>query len=944
MKCGLFVMLLACAMVALAAVGVSARDLEILSSADELEYQATTSSDAGTRGARLDTFWIFDADFSDMEGDNAGWTAYDRSGTLGGPNAWHKDTIHMKNLLHLGDTTWWCGTYNQCWRQPRGYGNQWIMVLERNFPEVEANTNPGDPLTLDWDQRYAMEHDYDYGYVEISTDGGATWDEIYLANNTGFAGLPGKSWDWDEPPGHQTHDISAYAGVAFDLRFRFESDVAYSAQDTPANPPQNSVVDGAWQLDNIKLTGPGGIFWLDNSESGNMGWVHDDTEPANQTGVVFWRGQFGEEYDFETGRSFTCSDRPAGSWMYVPVDPFTSEMVDNEYTWLVSPPIDISGAPKLVGFWDYWGDAPEPTGDRYNLYLASDDLEECVLDPAGFIDEDPGWWFATAQWRTKTDDWDAFAGNAWLAIMHAAQNDPEDASGEHWGGYFLNHQKLGIPSGDAGTTWEHHTWEGFNDWFIDDMTEALLDTAQIKVKDDDGIVEVHVMASNDGGQTWSSYAGRKVAPGDPEDYWWYCPPPSGEMTQGSRIRYYFEAMDGVGTVSTEPSRAPDRWFEMSILPINGSIANQGLLLVDKHGRRTPGAERNWRHSSEYYYREMLEILGYEYDTYDVEVPSGSRLSEGPDTSGMKYYDTQIWFTNYFDAHAMNRIDQFHLIQWLNQSTEGKTRNLLLTGNNIGRELMDADQETLQFYETWLASDYLDDAVGAVLVDSVPGAEEHVGDFAFMTYEDGECIIRGGCPALHYFDVVAPYPGIGGTEIVADYVRNDEARRPAGVAYTHGTYGYKTVNLGFGMEFMMDGTVGAAGNYTPEGYYHTGIEYRKNLMQNIMDYFDREPEGDGTGVVDGGHRNSLGQAFPNPFNPVTKIAYSIRESGPVTIEVYNVAGKVVRTLLDEELEAGAAGTVVWNGANDAGERCASGVYFYRIAAPGFATAKKLVMLK
>jgi flagellar hook assembly protein FlgD len=97
-------------------------------------------------------------------------------------------------------------------------------------------------------------------------------------------------------------------------------------------------------------------------------------------------------------------------------------------------------------------------------------------------------------------------------------------------------------------------------------------------------------------------------------------------------------------------------------------------------------------------------------------------------------------------------------------------------------------------------------------------------------------------------------------------------------------------------------------------------------------------------VIGGAKNVLSHAYPNPFNPVTKIAYSVKEAGPVTIEVYNVAGKVVRTLLETEVDAGAAGFVVWDGANDGGEKCASGVYFYRIAAPGFTESHKMIMLK
>ena len=161
-------------------------------SAVERSWQAVPASD-GFRGTRLETLWIFDADFSTETGDNAGWTTPDRSGTLASENYWHHDTIRIGGFPELGDTTWWCGTYNECWRQPRGYANDWVQVLERSFPEVDANTDPGDPLTLDWDQRFAMEHDYDYGYVEISDDGGDTWTTIHTANNPGFAGKPGLS-------------------------------------------------------------------------------------------------------------------------------------------------------------------------------------------------------------------------------------------------------------------------------------------------------------------------------------------------------------------------------------------------------------------------------------------------------------------------------------------------------------------------------------------------------------------------------------------------------------------------------------------------------------------------------------------------------------------------------------------------------------------------------
>jgi hypothetical protein len=906
-------------------------------------------------GAREETLWIFDADFEDLTGDNAGWTTYDRSGTIAQTNHWHHDTIRINGFSHLGDSTWWCGTYNHCWCQARGYGNDWLQILERHFTEAADSTGV---MTLEYDQRYAMERNYDYGYVDIRSPAHPdSWATIVVVHNPGFMGTAGISQDWDstnpQGPGHMIINISDYVGGWFDLRFRFESDRMVSSQDSYDDPPASPFLDGAWQIDNITLVVNGDTVYHDDAESsGDNGWVHDDVVASGQTGVTFWRGQYG--IDFVTGRGFVCDDRPVGSWMYAAVDPFTSAMVDGEYAWLMSPPIDVSGAARLVGQWDGWSDTGGVTGDIFNLLLASNDAHDCVTDPSGFFDEEPGCWHTPHyQWWLLTDDWDAYVGSDWLAILWALWNS-EPAEEPHMGGIFLNRQRVGVPSGAPGTKWEVHSWRRFNDWFVEDLAGALAEEAAVKITDRDGISLAYLEASNDGGQTWEAY---EMHPESAGSDWWMAPPPVNQITPASEILYYYEATDSMGHVSTFPSAAPDRVFEMSILPIEASVTNPGIHLVDKFGGGTPGAMRSRPPfllepldpaiDVELYYREMLEALGHAYDVYDVD--GNGAASNGPDTTGMKYYDTQIWITSFLydvlESATITPIDQLSLIQWLNESEEGKERNLLLTGNNIGKELVEDGGGTLGFYGTWLATDYLDDAVGVVTVDSVPGLEEHAGGSPFMTHDGGECIVRGACPMLHNFDVIEPAAGVVGAEVVADYVPMDETRRSAGVAYTHQIMGYQTVNLGFGMEFMMDGVAdGGSANYTPEGYYHNGIADRVDLMQNIMDYFGKTPSGPGTGVVDGSRQNVFSHAYPNPFNPATTISYAVKGAGTTTIRIYNVAGEVVRTLLEDELRAGTIGHVTWDGANDAGETCASGVYFCRISAPGFASSKKMVLLR
>jgi hypothetical protein len=169
---------------------------------------------------------------------------------------------------------------------------------------------------------------------------------------------------------------------------------------------------------------------------------------------------------------------------------------------------------------------------------------------------------------------------------------------------------------------------------------------------------------------------------------------------------------------------------------------------------------------------------------------------------------------------------------------------------------------------------------------------------------------------------------------------DSSLWPAGVAYTHPTMGYQTVNLGFGMEFMI-------GDLLPNGHYVTGAYDRVDLMGNIMEYFGETPTATPTGVDEGTlFANELGLAHPNPFNPETSIGYSVAAAGPVTIRVYDVAGRLVRTLVDSQVAPGRR-RIAWNGLTDGGGRAASGVYFVRMEVPsanGFSATRKLVLLK
>jgi hypothetical protein len=112
---------------------LAAKSVERFPSASSAFVRDAAAREPQLKGARLETLWIFDADFENLTGDNAGWSSGDQSGTLAVDNYWHHDTIRINGYAYLGDSTWWCGTYNSCWRQARGYGNDWTQILERHF-------------------------------------------------------------------------------------------------------------------------------------------------------------------------------------------------------------------------------------------------------------------------------------------------------------------------------------------------------------------------------------------------------------------------------------------------------------------------------------------------------------------------------------------------------------------------------------------------------------------------------------------------------------------------------------------------------------------------------------------------------------------------------------------------------------------------------------------
>lgn len=90
--------------------------------------------------------------------------------------------------------------------------------------------------------------------------------------------------------------------------------------------------------------------------------------------------------------------------------------------------------------------------------------------------------------------------------------------------------------------------------------------------------------------------------------------------------------------------------------------------------------------------------------------------------------------------------------------------------------------------------------------------------------------------------------------------------------------------------------------------------------------------------------ALHQNVPNPFNPTTTIRFNLALDDHVSLQIYDVAGRLVRTLLDQEMLRGWNHRVVWDGLDEEGTSVSSGIYFCRLKTSGVSQSRKMLMMR
>ncbi|MBK7670076.1 MAG: hypothetical protein IPJ24_01620 [bacterium] len=425
-------------------------------------------------------------------------------------------------------------------------------------------------------------------------------------------------------------------------------------------------------------------------------------------------------------------------------------------------------------------------------------------------------------------------------------------------------------------------------------------------------------------------------------------PDTGMIFPGDVLHYYFAASDHVGgdtRTATMPGDIsqfgnPEALlypgaFSVSGLPsiVNAAGDQPEVLFWNDFGFR--GGQDEWHHALQYagWYR------GIDYDVFDTHGPSsgvGNGLGGRATISQVDGYTDMFYTAGDLSTYTLSNGDfagdPGNDIGLLNAWLGLGNRDLFMTGDDVAQSLYTSGTAARTFLETRMGLSYLDgdirDNIGGQVA---PLAVRVEGNPVFTTA--GAWIAYGGCAGINDFDAVVPS---GAAVRLAEFTAYGGVQAP--YSYAAATLkaegGSRVVSMNHDLMYVMN----------PPAKYPAPPSSRTILLGNVMDYFGLNqtiwvaP----AEIPDAAPRLAVA-ANPNPFNPVVTLAYTLPAPGHVVMKVFDVRGALVRTLLDGPVVT-ASGTVAWDGADDGGDRAASGLYFVETRSEGQVDVRKVTMLK
>jgi hypothetical protein len=934
----------------------------------------------------------------------AGWTTVDITAQTGNYMQVHDFVANpLAGYAAIqGNKSLWCGTVPSgspilCgYSDLPGYGNTWnqawctkTCVAIADGPDVDSDADLG----VAFKAKFDSEPDYDATTLEYTTDCTAPF--------TGYSVLDGGIGVWDGliPAITIAQDYNIPGAASVKVRLRFQSDGAWSDQDG------NWPTDGAAIFDSLSVEGGSVEDFegeLHNATSSNdwqictpsgfgnalalfPGAAQVQQDPCAKNLLCLWAALLG------TSENYSCGGFPAQP--AVPKHNAEGQYLSNEI-WSPNIPIAGTGAVVNLEFWAY-RDLP-----LINLVFYIWHVRTVVAGcPGAWEDLNFVYYGGQKDWFRNVSAVGALlnlAGGSDINIALGVIDQCGVWCGQYGNGLCHSHAPLLdrvrlYRVASSGPQWLIRDIDQFQDNFADDgtltgwcradMARDILpgtnlniipgDTSVVQVADpvsglaDDlvnGGKKIYIYLAtwpfqsaktgtaltqdpsrfpwvgsvSIGGVTWDCIRlDQAILNGNPvadtycidlNDCLWtpcdtvcffYC----AENTAGVTTYAFGSNLGGSTTDINEAAANPS---EFTCLPAGGWKRGGDILYVDGMDGR----------GSQPFFDTAFEQLALDglVDRYDVRGPSSgvsNRLDgrvQDVEVQLLDCYLKIIWdcgdlSVTLGEGNAIpEKTDDYQLlIDFLdNLANPG---GVYIGGDDVAEQLAAYALSGVTFRTDWLS--YTLTTGNHRPAHGITPKGTHVVGFCFSD----SFWIFGGCPLLNDFDVMAPgssaqmemtYNANTGTNgAVISQVSNNSNGVDVGV-----------IMSGFSFIYIRDDE--------SDGFMDRAVFLRAILLwlQNLI------PQPTPTGTV---AKNSLSQNYPNPFNPQTTIAFSVKDRAHVSLKVYNVAGQLVRTLLDDSFAAGPH-KKVWDGRNDAGQQVSSGVYFYKLVTSDFSQTKKMVLLK
>ena len=328
-------------------------------------------------------------------------------------------------------------------------------------------------------------------------------------------------------------------------------------------------------------------------------------------------------------------------------------------------------------------------------------------------------------------------------------------------------------------------------------------------------------------------------------------------------------------------RTDDRQLSYDVI-----TADTEVLLVDDDGADSFETD---------YYAPAMAGIGRSFAIWD-------RASAALTGDILANFDAVVWNVG-FAFPTLDDDDRTALTAFL-----GGGGALFISGQDIGWDHNDQGGAALTWYRNTLKAHFVLDDTNDYTLDGVPA--DPITDGMSITISGGD-----GANNQEYPDAINPYDGT--SHVIFSY----NGSQNGAIAADTGTY--RVVYLGFGFEAINNATDRAA------------------LMGAAMDWL--LPDLTGLPGEAAPMAMRLDQNMPNPFNPKTEIRFTLPSAGEVSLDVFDVEGRRVRTLAAGDHAAGEH-RVTWNGRDDAGRSMSSGVYFYKLSGATDSQMKKMLLLK